>query len=94
MVPQPQPLAAFANSGVEVNPVPAAALPAARQAPAQHPQQVAERELFCIARRPYVEPLSWHDLGRMDSICVHCGAAHWLDERLSKSSAQSPKFGV
>ena len=53
-----------------------------------------EHGLFCIGRQPYMEPLQRHDLGRMDLICEHCGAAHWLEERLSKSSARSPKFGA
>ena len=30
----------------------------------------------------------------MDVICTHCGAAHWKDERLSKSTLAAPKFGV
>ena len=30
----------------------------------------------------------------MDVKCEHCGALHWLDERLSKSSKRSPKFGM
>lgn len=45
------------------------------------------------ARRPYREPAGPHDLGRMDTTCVHCGAAHWLAERLSESSASCPLFG-
>ncbi|CAG8467581.1 6869_t:CDS:2 [Cetraspora pellucida] len=34
-----------------------------------------------------------HDLGRMNVECTHCSALHWLDERLTNSSIQSPKFG-
>ncbi|CAG8593178.1 641_t:CDS:2, partial [Cetraspora pellucida] len=34
-----------------------------------------------------------HDLGHIDSVCIYCGALHWLDERLSASSVTNPKFG-
>ncbi|KDR65039.1 hypothetical protein GALMADRAFT_82350 [Galerina marginata CBS 339.88] len=30
----------------------------------------------------------------MDVKCEYCGALHWLDERISKSSKCSPKFGM
>ena len=33
------------------------------------------------ARRPYREQSQQHDLGRMDHVCRHCGALHWLLER-------------
>ncbi len=46
------------------------------------------------ARRPYVEPLIQHDLGRMDMACPFCGALHWPDERLSGTSKTNPKFGI
>ncbi|KZP24540.1 hypothetical protein FIBSPDRAFT_929756 [Athelia psychrophila] len=45
------------------------------------------------ARRAYQEPITRHDLGRMDIPCVHCGALHWIDERLADSSLRTPKFG-
>ncbi|CAG8752199.1 5172_t:CDS:2, partial [Cetraspora pellucida] len=35
-----------------------------------------------------------HNLGRMNIECVHCNALHWLDERLTSSSRNSPKFGT
>jgi len=47
------------------------------------------RDLFRIARRPYVEPSQCHDLGRMNIPCPYCGALHWMDERLSDSSKRS-----
>ncbi|CAG8813521.1 24257_t:CDS:1, partial [Cetraspora pellucida] len=34
-----------------------------------------------------------HDLGHMDTACIHCGALHWLDERIVNSSKTNPKFG-
>ncbi|KAF6759185.1 hypothetical protein DFP72DRAFT_806875, partial [Ephemerocybe angulata] len=46
------------------------------------------------ARRAYHDPATRHDLGRMDVECPHCHALHWMDEKLSKSSTASPKFGV
>ncbi|KAJ6626180.1 hypothetical protein B0H10DRAFT_1870733, partial [Mycena sp. CBHHK59/15] len=46
------------------------------------------------ARRPYVEPDARHDLGRMDVKCRHCGALHWLAEKIAKSPGHSPEFGM
>ena len=44
------------------------------------------------ARQPYNEPASCHNLGHMDIACRHCGALHWLDEKLVKSLKWSPRF--
>lgn len=30
----------------------------------------------------------------MDVKCAHCGALHWMDEKIVKSSATTPKFGM
>ncbi|KAI3983971.1 hypothetical protein MKX01_035098 [Papaver californicum] len=30
----------------------------------------------------------------MDVKCIHCGALHWMDERLTKSSLINPLFGT
>src|SRR5215471_7334378 len=46
------------------------------------------------ARRPYKEPASRHDLGDMVVRCHHCGALHWLAEKLTNSSVRSPEFGM
>ncbi|KAI3878605.1 hypothetical protein MKW98_027910 [Papaver atlanticum] len=35
-----------------------------------------------------------HSLKHMDVKCTHCGALHWMDERLMKSSRKKPKFGT
>ena len=35
-----------------------------------------------------------HELGRMDQICVHCGAKFWIDEKDQNSSKKSPSFAV
>ena len=32
-------------------------------------------------------------LGDLNVTCTYCGALHWIDERLKKSSTRSPKFG-
>ncbi|KAK0725153.1 hypothetical protein B0H67DRAFT_480949 [Lasiosphaeris hirsuta] len=40
-----------------------------------------------------VESVSEHDVGPMTVECEKCGALHWLDERLARSSAANPKFG-
>ena len=49
-----------------------------------------------VARGPYVEPVSRHDLGRMDRTCPKCGALHWLNERVLKtgSTILHPLFGM
>ncbi|PPQ72835.1 hypothetical protein CVT24_012881 [Panaeolus cyanescens] len=44
------------------------------------------------ARLPYREPSARHSLGRMNHICQHCGAKHWLAEKLVRSSQASPTF--
>ncbi|KAF8200376.1 hypothetical protein BJ912DRAFT_814430, partial [Pholiota molesta] len=45
-----------------------------------------------IARQPYWEPAQCHDLGRMEYECKHCGALHWLSEKLVASPASNPEF--
>ncbi|CAG8782976.1 15644_t:CDS:1, partial [Gigaspora rosea] len=35
-----------------------------------------------------------HNLGRMNIDCIHCGALHWFDERLTSSSRNHLKFGT
>ena len=35
-----------------------------------------------------------YELGRMDQVCIHCGAKFWIDERDQKSSKTSPSFAV
>lgn len=49
---------------------------------------------FLAARRPYQDPISRHDLGRMDILCSSCGALHWRAEMLSRSTAAAPRFGM
>ncbi|KAF5336489.1 hypothetical protein D9611_006749 [Ephemerocybe angulata] len=56
--------------------------------------RIRRNNLFYAARRAYHDPATRHDLGRMDVECPHCHALHWMDEKLSKSSTASPKFGV
>ncbi|KAJ7732052.1 hypothetical protein DFH07DRAFT_680258, partial [Mycena maculata] len=46
------------------------------------------------ARRPYTEPETRHDLGRMDVKCRHCGALHWMAEKIAKSSETNPQYGM
>ncbi|KAJ7164034.1 hypothetical protein C8R43DRAFT_827356, partial [Mycena crocata] len=46
------------------------------------------------ARRPYEEPESRHDLGRMNVKCAHCGALHWMAEKTANSSLIRPQFGM
>lgn len=82
-------------------PVPAPALAAVPAPAPQHPAQRTVRQwrrrqanMLLIARQPYIEvDHELHYLGRMEVICPNCGALHWMDERLSKSSQINPKFG-
>jgi hypothetical protein len=46
------------------------------------------------ARREYHDPESRHDLGPMDVACRHCGALHWIDERVVPSPEHAPEFGM
>jgi hypothetical protein len=47
-----------------------------------------------VARLPIVEDkVPSHNLGRMNVVCLHCGAFHWMAERHSKSSNINPTFG-
>ncbi|KAJ7720111.1 hypothetical protein B0H16DRAFT_1739011 [Mycena metata] len=64
--------------------------PAVPQAPACHRRGGP----LPAARRPYTEPAGCHDLGHMDVKCSHCGALHWKDERVAKSSLANPQFGM
>ena len=34
-----------------------------------------------------------HELGQFDVTCKFCGALHWMEEKLKRSSMRSPKFG-
>src|SRR6266498_1215478 len=42
-------------------------------------------ELECITR---------HDLGRIDQICIHCGAKFWMAEKDHSSNRTSPTFSI
>src|SRR5215211_7753980 len=45
-------------------------------------------------KRQKNQHISQHELGRMDRICVHCGAKFWIDEKDQCSSYASPTFAV
>ena len=73
--------------------VPAQAVPA----PAPHPihycnARIQNKEQ--LARKPFDHSQPVHSLGKMDVKCEFCGALHWLDERISNTSKNSPKFGM
>ena len=40
-----------------------------------------------IVRRPYVEPIQGHNLGRMEHIYPKCRALHWLGEQVQRRGA-------
>ncbi|KAI3866141.1 hypothetical protein MKX03_008745, partial [Papaver bracteatum] len=35
-----------------------------------------------------------HFLGKMGVVCIHCGAMHFMDEKLTKSTLTEPTFGT
>jgi len=53
-----------------------------------------ENSLFLAARHPYREPLSRHDLRRMEEKCGWCGALHWMSEKVVHSSRSNPVFSL
>jgi hypothetical protein len=59
------------------------------------PREEAEGDdWFMAARRAYQEPIEPHDLGSMNVPCQHCGALHWMAEKLKGSSESNPKLGT
>jgi len=60
------------------------------------PPQTGHTTNLPTARQPYQEPPDQHDLGRMDRICVECGALHWLMERSAApgSNNSHPLFSM
>ena len=81
---QQQPLASGSDHGAR----PIAVIRVYKDYRVQH--QVALRLLDSTA--PPAEPLP-DDLGRMTVLCDHCGAKHYLQERLPTSSRCNPRFG-
>lgn len=55
---------------------------------------LAQSVPLMAARREYRDPESRHDLGPMNVACRHCGALHWMDERVSPSTEFAPLFGM
>lgn len=49
--------------------------------------------LLRIARSPNPRNVQQHDLGPMSIGCSYCGAKHWLDERVNRSTTH-PEFGM
>ena len=50
--------------------------------------------VYMGARRPYVDPVSRHFLGFMDTLCSRCFALHWMEEKLAASAVANPQFGT
>ena len=46
-------------------------------------------ELGCINNG-----ITHHELGRMDQICIHCGAKFWMEEKDRRSNRTSPTFSI
>ena len=49
--------------------------------------------LFMDVFQPMDPSIELHYLGRMEHRCAHCGALHWLAERLVSSSRDNPRYG-
>ncbi|TFY55103.1 hypothetical protein EVG20_g9444 [Dentipellis fragilis] len=62
-----------------------------RTATASQPRR-QRRDALPAGRRPYVEPVIPFSLGSMDAQCLHCGAFHWLEERVGGNRTR-PEFG-
>ena len=62
-----------------------------QQAHAVAIQQAARR--LPPGRDIYQEPESRHSVGHMNYACSHCGALHFLGEKLANSSVFNPAFG-
>ena len=62
---------------------------------AAHPQPAPPVQLTTvpIARQPFNNGWPVSNLGSMEIICPSCGALHWKNERLSRSTSINPKFG-
>jgi hypothetical protein len=45
-----------------------------------------------LARHPYTEPVHTLSFGQMNATCSHCGAFHWLIERIKNSPVSAPRF--
>src|SRR5437016_7311240 len=53
------------------------------------------RPLFCVARQAVVDDMTAHDVGHMNIECPFCRALHWMDERVSHTSAPNHiEFGM
>ena len=66
----------------------------AQEALNRDPRDGLQLENIPLGCRPYQEPQSPHSLGLMNIACIHCGAMHFMSEKLKKSPIRSPKFGV
>ncbi|KAJ8453935.1 hypothetical protein ONZ45_g19505 [Pleurotus djamor] len=63
--------------------------------PRSQPPRTRTSDLFLIARKPYTEPASRHELGPMNDPCARCGALHWKTERLASSrKSRQGVFGM
>ena len=56
-----------------------------------------DREQEPIARQPLPPqfpdtPSLRHQLGHCDILCSHCGASHWIEERVQGSAKSAPRF--
>ena len=56
--------------------------------------QCLELNIDELVNRPDNIHLHRHFLGNMDVECPHCSALHWMDEKLSHSSQNTPRFGT
>src|SRR6267154_978448 len=47
-----------------------------------------------LGGQPYTEPVNHHTLGPLTVQCPNCHARHFASEKLTKSSARAPRFGM
>ena len=47
-----------------------------------------------LAYQPFNCNWSVHYMGKIDLVCSHCGALHWMSEKLFHFSQRTPTFGM
>ncbi|CAG8768785.1 10075_t:CDS:1 [Cetraspora pellucida] len=56
---------------------------------AKRARTIPDNEIFAQFQLQNIQ----HSLSHIDTVCIHCSALHWLDERIVNSSKTNPKFG-
>src|SRR6267154_2623721 len=60
----------------------------------EHEQPPPQNIPVPLGGQPYTEPVNHHTLGPLTVQCPNCHARHFASEKLTKSSARAPRFGM